>query len=188
MIESFKKMFRVSMFTSIFFIIVGLFLFLKPATTITTISYVIGGIFLVIGISYLIKYFSYPNVPVSLNLILGVVSSIIGLFLILKPTLIAGTIPFILGIWFVINSITKIQYSLKLKEQRSNAWISSIVIAGITLVWGIILLFNPFTGAVVITKVIGIFIFVYALLDLIQLLIIKKNLTDIKKGVTKIIE
>ena len=99
MIESFKKMFRVSMFTSIFFIIVGLFLFLKPATTITTISYVIGGIFLVIGISYLIKYFSYPNVPVSLNLILGVVSSIIGLFLILKPTLITVAILNAMWIW-----------------------------------------------------------------------------------------
>lgn len=190
MVESVKKLFRMSIVTSIFFIVIGLFLILKPETTITTISYVLGAIIMVSGVIFLIKYFSNKDQLgiFSGDLVYGVMSTIFGLILILNPTALAKIIPFILGIWIVISSVTKIQYSLQLKAYENKAWISTMIIAAITFIWGIILLFNPFEGAMVLTQVIGMFILVYAILDLIEVTIIKKNLKDFKKEITKIIE
>lgn len=189
MVENFKKMFRMSLISSVFFIVVGLFLILKPEVTLATISYVIGGIIIVIGVTFLIKYFSNKEYGMfSGDLIFGVMSVIFGFILILNPTALAKIIPFILGIWIVISSITKIQYSLQLKAYNNKAWISTMVIAAITFLWGLLLLFDPFEGAMVITQVIGMFILIYAVLDLAEVILIKKNLKDIKKGVGKIIE
>ena len=52
-----KKNFGLSLITSIVFVILGLFLFIKPNATITTISYIIGGILLILGIISIIRYF-----------------------------------------------------------------------------------------------------------------------------------
>lgn len=189
MLENFKKIFRMSILTSIFFIIIGLFLILKPETTITTISYVLGAIILVSGVVFLIKYFSNKEYGIfSGDLIYGVMSTIIGLLLILHPTAIAKIIPFILGIWIIISSVTKIQYSLQLKSYHNQAWIPTMVIAGIMFIWGLLLLFDPFETAMAITQIIGIFILIYAVLDLIEVIIIKKNLKVLKKEFGTIIK
>lgn len=190
MIEHFKKLFRMSIFTSIFFIMIGLFLILKPETTITTISYILGAIIMVTGIIFLIKYFSNKEMygVFSGDLVYGVMSTIVGLILILNPTAIAKIIPFILGIWIIISSVTKIQYSLQLKAYNNKAWVTTMIIAGITFIWGLLLLFDPFEGAMVITQIIGLFILVYAILDLVEVSIIKKNLKDLKKEVDHILK
>ena len=41
--EMLRKMFTLSIFSSILFIVIGLLLFFKPGDTLKTISYIIGG-------------------------------------------------------------------------------------------------------------------------------------------------
>ena len=190
MVESFKRLFRMSIFTSIFFIALGLFLVIKPDTTITAISYIIGGIIMVTGITFLIKYFSNREQYglFSGDLIFGVLSIVIGLVLILNPTALAKVIPFIIGVWILISSVTKIEYSMQLKSIDNRAWVYTMIIAIITFIWGLLLIFDPFGGAMAITQIIGIFILVYAILDFIEIFIIRKNLKDIKKEVKEAIE
>lgn len=190
MIQNFKKLFRMSIVTSCFFVVIGLFLILKPEPVITTISYILGGIIMVTGLIFLIKYFSNREMYgiFSGDLIYGVMSTIFGLILILNPTALAKIVPFVLGVWIIISSVTKIQYSLQLKAYNNKAWIPTMIIAAITFCWGLLLLFNPFAGAMVITQVIGMFILIYAVLDLAEVFLIKKNLSDLKKEVHKIIE
>ena len=43
-------------------------------------------------------------------------------------------------------------------------------------------MFNPFTGAVLLTRIVGVIILVYALLDIISSLIIRKNVIKIQKA------
>ena len=59
------------------------------------------------------------------------------------------------------------------------------VIAIISLVWGIILMFNPFQGAVVITKMIGIFVMVYAILEFSEVFFFKRNLKMLRDELEK---
>lgn len=176
--DTYKKILYTSVITGVIFFCFGLFLFLKPETTINTISYCLGGILIVIGFITFLKYILNNDTVVKkfdIDLIYGIVGIVAGLVLILNPSVIATIIPFILGMWIVINSAIKLQYALTLKQFESSRWKIPFTVAIISLIWGIILVFNPFQGAVIITKVIGIFVMVYALLEIAEGILFHKN-------------
>lgn len=176
-----KKMSNTSLIISILFIIIGLFLFIKPDTTVSVISYIIGGTLLVSGIFSGYKYFTAEGIGNVFNfdLVYGVLLIIAGMFLIIKPNALASLFPIILGIWIIINSVTKFQYALVLKKIKNEDWVYTALISVLTFVWGIVLLYNPFESALLVTQTIGVFIIVYAVLDIIDNFIIRKNVNDI---------
>ena len=79
----------------------------------------------------------------------------------------------------------KLQYAFELKNIHNNMWKTTMVISIISTLCGIILLFNPFAGAVILTKIIGGFIVVYAVLDMISTYTIKRNVVQIKNAITE---
>ena len=103
---------------------------------------------------------------------------ILGIIVISNPKAIASIIPFVLGVLIVINSTAKIDYSFRLKKNKNTLWISTLVVALIALVCGVLLIFNPFAGAEFITKIIGIILLVYAILDIISTIRISKELKE----------
>lgn len=178
-----KKNFSLSLITSIIFVVLGLFLFIRPDATITTISYIIGGILLILGVLSVIRYFKsdYGINVLDFDLVYGVLVIIAGLYLIFNPTMLATIFPAILGIWIIINSVTKFQYALMLKKLDKVDWKYTLLISFLTFAWGIILLINPLESVLVITQVIGIFIIIYAVLDIIDNFILKRNEEDLNK-------
>ena len=102
-----------------------------------------------------------------------------GVIVIYNPEAIASIIPIIIGIGIVISSATKLQYAIELKENLSSQWKTTMIISIISAICGVILICNPFKGAVVIMQIIGGFIIVYSILDIISTITIKKNVTAI---------
>lgn len=176
-----KRIFNLSLITSIIFVIVGLFLFIKPDTTISLISYTFGAVLLLMGLINVYKYFSSNNKlnMFSFDLAYGVLLVIAGLFLIIDTSIFAKVINIILGIWIIVNSITKFQYGIVLKRVKNSDWGYTIFVSLLSFFWGVLLLVNPFESALTITQIIGIFIIVYAVLDIIDNFVIRKNINDI---------
>lgn len=176
-----RKNFSLSLITSLIFVVLGLFLFIRPDATITTISYIIGALLLILGIISIVRYFrsDYGINALDFDLVYGVLVIIAGLYLIFNPTMLASIFPVILGIWIIINSVTKFQYALVLKRLNKNDWKYTLLISFLTFAWGIILLINPLESVLLITQVIGIFIIIYAVLDIIDSFILKRNEEDI---------
>jgi len=178
-----NKVFRSSIITSIFLLILGLLLIISSEATIISISYIIGSILVLLGVIGIINYIrtfksKYKN---ELDFIYGIVTIILGLLIIANPKAIASIIPFILGLVIIISSATKLQYAFQLKSSKNNLWKSTLILSILTTILGILLLFNPFEGAIVITQVIGGIIFVYAILDIISSLTIKRNIKNLHK-------
>lgn len=176
-----NKRCNISLLISIIFVIVGLFFFIKPDTTVSIISYIIGGTLITGGIFSGYRYFSAKDIGSIFNfdLVYGVLMLIAGAFLLIKPYALGSFFPIILGLWIIINSVTKFQYALVLKKVKNSDWTYTCLISFLTLAWGIVLLFNPLKSALAITQIIGIFIIVYAVLDIIDNFIIRKNIEDI---------
>lgn len=177
--DTINKMFMSSILSSAILIVIGLLLFIRPESTLSLISYTIGGILVIIGTNSLINYYRGKEYVSKFELVYGVLGILGGLVLIINPKAIASLIPFILGIWIVISSLSKLKYSMELNSQKTRVGIISLAITILTLVLGIVLIFNPFEGAVFITKMIGLFLFIYAILDIVQSSIVKKNITTI---------
>jgi len=174
--------FKSTILTSIILMILGLLLIFESETTIVSISYIIGTILITIGaltiINFIRKY--QNNIKSSLDIIYGTVSIILGILVITNPHAIASIIPLIVGIAIIINSAGKLQSALELKQNDNKLWKSTMIISIISAICGVILLFNPFEGAVLFTRIVGVFITIYAVLDIISTMTIKKNVNDIR--------
>ncbi len=172
-----NKIFNASIVTSVVILVLGIFLFIQPDTIIRIVSIILGGIILIPGITSLIDYLKNKYQP---SLITGIVTMIIGLILIINTGLVASILPFILGIYFIINGINRLQYALELRRQRMN-FTTSLVFSILIIICGILFIINPFSGALAITKVMGIFMILYALLDLTNSVMLKREMHEVHK-------
>ena len=59
----------------------------------------------------------------------------------------------------------------------------TMLLSIIMVICGTVLIFNPFKGAVLLTRLVGIFILIYAILDLISTLVIKSNFNKIHDAI-----
>lgn len=174
------KLLKSSIWSSIALIILGILLVFKSELTIISISYVIGAVLIAIGVIALIKYINSINKEIKneLDIVYGIVTIILGIIVISSPKAIASIIPFVLGVLIVINSTAKIDYSFKLKKVKNELWISTLIVSLVALICGVVLIFNPFAGAEFITKIIGIILLIYAVLDIISTIRISKVIKE----------
>ena len=184
-----KKFFASSLVTSITLLLLGLLLIFQSEITIISISYIIGGL-IALGILGIIKFIKDLNneYKEELNIVYGVVTIILGILVIKNPHAIASILPIVIGIGIIINSATKLQYAFELKAINNSLWKSTLIISIISTIFGVILLFNPFKGAVFLTKIVGILIALYAILDIISTFSIRNNVREIHKTLEETIK
>lgn len=161
-----KKMSITSIIFSLLFIVAGVFLLLKPETAINIVCYVLGLILISWGVVSIIQFFSDKDSTsyLSISFIFGAFVFIFGLIILIKPSIIASIIPLLLGVWMVINGVTKLSYSLSIYKESKK--ILPIIGALLIVIFGITLIFNPFEGAKGLVQIIGIALIVYSILDL----------------------
>ncbi len=178
------KFIKSSLFSSIGLAILGILLFLESELTIVTISYVIGAVLVAVGAIAFINYINdiHKNTKNELNIVYGIGMAILGIIVISNPKGVASIIPFILGVIIVLNSSAKLEYSIELKKDNNKLWVSTMVLSVVALLCGILLIFNPFEGAAFITKIVGVIIFIYALIDIVSTLRLRKTIKTVQKA------
>ena len=172
-----KKVIWPSLISSIFLLLLGLLLFFKSGATLIGISYLVGGVLIALGVIAIINFLRNrsKDIFVELNIVYGIVSIVAGIFLVTVPEFIGSIIPIVVGIAVIISSSFKIQQALVLKNLGSKYFAPFIIMAIMCLICGVVILFNPFTSAVVVTQIIGLFMIIYAVLDIINSFILKKS-------------
>lgn len=181
------KIFKSSIWSSLGLLVLGILLIFQSEITIISIAYVIGALLIAIGVIGLVKYLKSINNKErnELDIIYGIVTIILGIMIITNPQAIAGIIPFIIGIIIIVASSLKLQYSMDLKKNKNDLWKSTMILSIISILCGILLIFNPFKGAVFITKVIGSLIIIYSILDIVSSLSIRKTSKTFNKEIEK---
>ena len=188
--EFMKDFLKSSIATSIFLIILGILLVFQSEMTIMAISYVIGGILVAIGALALIRYIKKAADKEStseLDIIYGIVTIIFGVIIIQNYQALSSIIPIVLGVTIIVSSVGKLNYAFQLKADDNQLWKTTMIISIISTICGVVLLFNPFSAAIGIMKIIGIFIIVYAILDLVSTIAIKSSVTKIYDAVEETI-
>lgn len=180
-----SKFIKSSILSSIALVVLGALLFFQSELTIVSISYIIGAVLVGIGVVAMLKFILNKNAKNELDIVYGIVTVILGIVVITNPKAIASIIPFILGILIVISSATKLGYGFELKRAKNDLWIGTVIIALVTLICGMLLLFNPFAGAKFILKVVGALIFTYGILDIISTIRIRKTIKPLVNALEK---
>lgn len=183
-----KKVFNISIISSLLLFLFGLVLAVNAEGFIKSITVAIGVVLLLIGVFPVIDYFRYrkEGLGASVGLISGIFSIVCGLMLLINEDLLMILIPVFIGVWMIINSINKIQVSFEIKDLGEKSWIITFIYSILIIVLGGYFIVNPISGATTVTSFIGIILCIYAVLDIIDCIIIKVKVKSFKKELDKI--
>jgi uncharacterized membrane protein HdeD (DUF308 family) len=171
----FNKYLLANILLSLVMIVLGIILYAYPEIAIKTVSWLIGIIFLVVGALSIYSYVKKDRITLFVfNLIYGISSIVIGLFVIINPFAIANILTVSLGIWLLVSGALKINYALRLKSINELSWALTLSVGIITILFALMVIFNPFTKLIIV-EVIGLFLIVYGAVDLTDILLIKKR-------------
>ena len=90
------------------------------------------------------------------SLFLGVLLALLGLFLILCPQFLASIIPFALGVYVLVDSVSAIRQALDMKALGYSKWWASLASALVLALFGALMVFNPFKAMSTLVLVIGL--------------------------------
>ena len=183
-----KKVFNISIISSLLLFLFGLVLAVNAEGFIKSITVAIGIVLLLIGVFPVIDYFRYrkDGLGASVGLISGIFSIVCGLMLLINEDLLMILIPVFIGVWMIINGINKIQVSFEIKDLGEKSWIITFIYSILIIVLGGYFIVNPISGATTVTSFIGIILCIYAVLDIIDCVIIKVKVKNFKKELEKI--
>ncbi len=151
--------------------LVGLVLLLIPETLNKIIGIVVGAALLLVGLAAIYRYVQNEEGN-SLNLISGILYSVLGVIIMVYPYSVLRLVSICLGVYLLVTGLIKLKLAISLKD-TTDKWIGTLIVAIIILVLGLLLIFNPFSG-IAITKLAGAFLVAVALFDVIDTYIIQK--------------
>ncbi|SFC54687.1 HdeD family acid-resistance protein [Ruminococcus albus] len=156
--NKFKKVIGNFTVLSVFCIVMGIALIIRPDLFTRVVGLVIGGIITTMGAVALLRYLirTRTDPDNASGLVSGVVLIIAGVFVMVRPDFIPKVIAFVFGAYMLISGITNIQGAFLLKKTNSTRWTKALVIAGLTTLAGMMLVINPILLADVTARLMGV--------------------------------
>ena len=163
----------ISLIYSIIFFILGAIIFTKPEVIILFISYVIGGIFTIIGLFKCIKNYldiKKDNSISSKEMIAGILLIIIGLVFISLAGVIEALVRLVIGGWILFTGINRLINSLTIKN-KNKKFIIRLVISLLLIGVGLYTILESNLAF----KTIGLVLMVYSFLEILGYIFNKKD-------------
>lgn len=175
--NSAKRYRKTCLISSIATLILGVVLMMEPASSLKIITLIIGLMTLITGCFWIYDYIKAPQEEkmISKSLLLGLVSACVGVYLIINTESLVNFITVIIGLTITVKSIVKLQFAVNIRS-FSTTWKYNLVFALLGITLGILLLANPFKGAEVFFRIIGVVMIVGSVMELIECAFIMKNL------------
>lgn len=188
--EILKEMKRNAVITSTIYIIVGLVLTLFPASTARTIGYAFATVILIAGLGFLYRFvvkdaaYSF----VGNELVIGTVLVLASIFVFVRVESVVSFIPVLLGVVVMVSGITKLQNAIGLQKMRYQGSTAVLIFAVLNILFGIVLVFNPFSAVTTLIMLIGLGLVFSGVTDLITTFWIAKNIYKVGKGAPIVME
>lgn len=141
-------------------VLLGLVLVIWPGVTSQIICMLLGGVLLAYGILQIAIYLFNRERTIVLQgmMLLGIVFAVIGLWILLKPEMIIMAVPVIVGVLIVIHGLHNVVQALALKKDGYENWWLACLLGGLTVIFGGVLIFNPFKAIELVVRIIGVFL------------------------------
>ncbi len=173
--QGFQKIIFMEIVYAVVFAIIGLIIALNSEMTNKVVGLLMGTFLLVLGILNFFSFIDKNKIKLfSYNFIFGILNIILGMFVMFNPLSIVNFLNITLGIWFIIESVNKIVYFIYLKKVGEESSKVVLVSSILFLLLGILIIINPFRS-IVITRTVGIFIILCNILNLNDLVLLRKR-------------
>ncbi len=161
----------------------GIILVVWPGLSVKVVCMAIGVVLLIPGISRLMNFIFGRDGSVfsQMNLIMGIIITVIGGWILFQPGTIIAMIPILVGIIIVIHGINNLQQTMSLCQSRYDKWWVALLLALVTIGFGVLLIFNPFAAVDTLIRFIGIFLIYDGVSDIWIMSRVSKNVKEVRQ-------
>ena len=141
-------------------IALGIVLVAWPELSMRIVCTAIGAVLLIGGGVRLAVYFTAKDGSVysQINLIMGIILAVVGIWILLQPDKVLAIIPIIVGIVIALHGINNLQQAITLRKDKYDKWWVALVLGLLTIGFGVLLVCRPFEALDTAVKFIGIFL------------------------------
>ena len=161
MLEEKKSVDWISLITGICFIIVSFIAFKNPYASLASLVIYFGIIAIVKGVGGVFIYKKikdFTRLNIKLFFWISIIDIILGLILMFNIEAAVSVVPFVFAIWFIIDSINDISFGRYLRFIPGRLYELNIAINIITLILGIMMLYNPLSASFTVVYLIGMYL------------------------------
>lgn len=160
MFDYFKNLKANYTLSAIICVVIGLVLIIWPGTSTQIVCMVLGSVLLLYGLIQIALYLFARQRTLYLQgmLVLGIIFSVLGVWILLRPEIVIATVPIIVGIIIVIHGIHNITQAVSLCKMNYDNWWIALVFGILTVIFGGVLIYNPFEVVNTVVRVIGAFL------------------------------
>ncbi len=173
--QSWNKIIISEIIYSMLYAVLGIIIFLKPEITNNIVGLMIGTFLLIYGFFALFTFIERSKIKLfHWNFIFGLLSILLGIFIMFNPLSILHFLNITFGIWLMVEGIKKAVYYLFMKKIGEES--RKIVLASAILLFtlGLLLIFNPFK-TIIISKTVGVFIVLFNVVNINDLVLLKRR-------------
>jgi uncharacterized membrane protein HdeD (DUF308 family) len=140
-------------------VLFGLLTFFLPGITLVTLVLLFGAYALADGVFNVIAFFRVASHQWAL-LIEGVVGIIAGVLTFAWPAITALALLYLIAFWAILTGIFEVVAGIRLRKTIANEWLL-LLMGVLSLLFGLLILFAPGTGALAIVLWIGAYALVF---------------------------
>lgn len=139
------------------FVIVGLFLIIFPGMVAKLAGYIIGALMVGFGVTRILAYFDKDEEKRKgvFSLTIGIISSIVGIYIIARPNVVSNFIVSIFGVIILVSGIVKLSNASKIRNSKMKNWWGAFITGLISAIAGVVFIINPAVSHDIIMRVLG---------------------------------
>lgn len=155
-----KKLKTNIVISAVLCILLGIVLVVWPDLSMQIVCTAIGAVLLIGGGVRLAVYFTTKDgsLYAQINLIMGIILAVVGIWILLQPEKVLAIIPIIVGIVIVLHGVNNLQQTLTLYRDKYDKWWVALILGVLTVGFGVLLILRPFEALETVVMLIGIFL------------------------------
>lgn len=165
---------------SVLTVIMGIALIANPDAAALTICTLLGWIILISGIVSVIFYLrGARSFWETSGLVLAVIGIVLGVFIIRTPDAIVKFLGYLMAGILLVHGINDVREAFEIKGYQDQQWVVALILGVINILFGVLIVWNPFSSAAVLMTIIGIALVYDGITDLMIVLRVAKFAKEI---------
>lgn len=155
-----KKLKKNVVISAVLCILLGLVLAIWPGMSMHIVCIAVGSVLIIGGLMRLAESFLARDgsMYTQMNMIVGIVFTVVGIWIVIKPDKVLAIIPIIMGIVIALHGLNNIRQAITLCRDKYDKWWVALILGGLTVGFGALLIFRPFAALDTAVTLIGIFL------------------------------
>lgn len=154
------------------YVVLGVVLLAWPDTTGNVLCTLLGILLLGYGIFQIIGFFTRGDEgwgSGAVYLLAGLCAVALGVFALSSPEKVLAILPVALGAVVVVDSCISLKRAFQLKELGMERWWIAALLAVVTLLFGLVVMFNPFQSVLLVIRIVGGVLIYQGISDLVTI-------------------